>query len=100
MNLDEPSFVLKTSKLKVSIALRDEEHFLANEHCHIDGKWNRCKDFPTVTLSVYHPVLRKQVTLFIMGCEGETAECYLFQAEFLIQSLGSWPMKLVDFRKG
>ena len=67
-NPDEPSFVFKTSKLKVSIALRDEEHFLANEHCYIDGKWNRCKD-------VYHPVLRKQVPLFIMGCEGDTAEC-------------------------
>ena len=75
MNPDEPSFVFKTSKLKVSIALRDEEHFLANEYCYIDGKWNRCKDFPTVTLSVYHPVLHKQVPLFIMGCEGETAEC-------------------------
>ena len=54
----------------------DKEHFLSNEYCYIDGKWNRCKDFPTVTLSVHHPVLRKQVPLFIMECEGETAECY------------------------
>ena len=78
MNPDESSFVFKTSKLKVSITLSmgDEEHFLSNEYCYIDGKWNRCKDFPTVTLSVYYPVLRKQVPLFIMECEGETAECY------------------------
>ena len=94
--------------------MKDEEHFLSNEYCYNDGKWNRCKDFPTVTLSVYHPVLRKQVPLFIMECEGETVECYTkffsplstkqlkksFQAEFLIQLLGSWPMKLVEFRKG
>ena len=61
MNPDEPSFGLKTSKLKISIALSigDEEHFLSNEYCYIDGKWNSCKDFPTVTLSVCHPVLRK-----------------------------------------
>ena len=65
MNPDEPPFVFKTIKLKVSIAfsMGDEEHFLS-------------KDFPTVTLSVYHPVLRKQVPHFIMECEGETAECY------------------------
>ena len=75
VNPNEPSFVFKTSKLKVSIALSmgDEEPFLSNEYFYIDGKWNRCKDFPTVTLSVYHPVLRKQVPLFIMECEGETA---------------------------
>lgn len=76
MNPDEPSFVFKTSKLKDSFALSmgDEEHFLSNEYCYIDGKWNRCKDFQTVILSVYHPVSRKQVPLFIIECEGETAE--------------------------
>lgn len=78
MNPDEPSYVFKTSKLKINIALSmgDKEHFKSNEYCYIDGKWNRCKDFPTLTLSVYHPVLRKQVPLFIMEWEGETAESY------------------------
>ena len=76
MNPAEPSYVFKTSKLKINIALSmaDKKHFMANEYCYIDGKWNRCKDFPTVTLSVYHPVLRKQVPLFIMECEEQTAE--------------------------
>jgi len=54
----------------------NKEHFMSYEYCYIDGKWNRCKDFPTLTLSVYHPVLCKQVPLFIMECEGETAESY------------------------
>ena len=51
----------------------DEEHFLSNKYYYIDGKWNHCKDFSTVTFSVYHPVLRKQVPLFIMKC-GEKQE--------------------------
>ena len=78
MSPDEPSYVFKTSKLKINIALSmgDQEHFLSNEYCYVDAKWNRCKDFPTITLSVYHPVLRKQVPLFTMECEGETGECY------------------------
>lgn len=78
MNADEPSYVFKTSKLKINLArsMADENHFLSNEYCYIDGKFNRCKDFPTITLSVYHPVLRKQIALFTMECEGETAECY------------------------
>ena len=78
MNPDEPSYVFKTSKLKVNLArnMEDTNHFLSNEYCHIDGKVNRCKDFPTITLNVYHPVLRKQLPLFTMECEGETAECY------------------------
>ena len=49
---------------------------ILQQYCYIDGKWNSCKDFPTVTLSVCHPVLRKQVSLFIMEYEGETVECY------------------------
>ena len=78
VNPDEPSYVFKTSKLKINIALSmgNKELFMPNEYCYIDGKWNRCKDFPTLTLSVYHPVLRKQVPLFTMECEGETAESY------------------------
>ena len=75
MNPDEPSYVFKTSKLEINIALSmgDQEHFLSNEYCYVDAKWNRCKDF---RVSVYHPVLRKQVPLFTMECEGETGECY------------------------
>ena len=74
MNPDEPSYVFKTSKLKVKD--KDKNPFLSNEYCHIDVKVNRCKYFPTITLSVYHPVVRKQLPLFTMECEGETAECY------------------------
>ena len=78
MNPNEPWYVFKTSKLKINIALSmgNKEHLMSNEYCCIDGKWNRCKDFPTLTLSVYRPVLHKQVPLFIMECEGEIAETY------------------------
>ena len=59
MNPDEPSYVFKTSKLKVNLvrSMGDNDHFLSHEYCYIDGKVNRCKDFPTITLSVYDPVL-------------------------------------------
>ena len=89
MNPDEPSYVFKTSKLKVNIAwsMGDKEHFLSSEYSHVDGKWNRCKDFPTLTLSVYHPVLRKQLPLFIMECEGKSAECYTKFFEFINETI-------------
>ena len=50
------ALVFKTSKLRVGIAISmgDEEHFLSNEYYYIDGKWNHCKDFSTVTFSVYN----------------------------------------------
>lgn len=65
----------------------DKEHFLSSEYSHVDGKWNRCKDFPTLTLSVYHPVLRKQLPLFIMECEGKSAECYTKFFEFINETI-------------
>lgn len=45
---------------------------LSTEYAHIDGKENRCLHFTTLVLSVYHPILRKQIPLAIMECEGES----------------------------
>lgn len=115
MNPDEPSYVFKTSTVKINIALSmgNKEHFMSNEYCYIDGKWTRCKDFPTLTLSVYRPVLRKQVSLFIMECEEETSESYtkffylinesiakVAPGKDLIRLLGSSPVKLESCRLG
>lgn len=76
-NPDQPSFVFKTSteKLKIAIAMdRRNEGFLSEEFCFFDGKHNRCKGFTTLTASVYHPLLRKQIALAIMEAEGEKTE--------------------------
>lgn len=75
MKPDETSYVFKTSKLKINIALGmgEKEHFMANEYCYIDGKWNRLPNYHTDCLS---PCFTEASPLFIMECEGETAESY------------------------
>ena len=76
-NLDRPSFIFKSSKLGVKFALNmteDEDHFLSKEFCCFDGKVNRCKRLVTLTASVCHPILRKQVILESMESESESTE--------------------------
>lgn len=73
-NPDKPSFVFKTSSTKGKIALsmdKDRQDFMNNEFCFLDGKRKRCRGFITLTASVYHPLLRKQISLAIMQTERE-----------------------------
>ena len=63
-NADLPSFVFKSSKQKAKIATqmdKNGDHFLKGEYCFFDGKCKRCRGFVTLTSSVYHPLLRKQL---------------------------------------
>ncbi len=76
-NPDTPSFVFKSSKQKAKMALQMEkkgEHFLKDEYCFFDGKRKRCRGFVTLTASVYHPLLRKQIPLAIMDAAREDSE--------------------------
>ena len=76
-NPDKPSFVFKSSKKKAEIAInmdKDGNHFLNDEYCFFDGKHKRCKGFITLTASVYHPVLRRQIPLATMETESENTE--------------------------
>lgn len=55
--------------MKADMALkmdRNGDHFLSKEFCYFDGKRKRCKDFITLTASVFHPLLRKQAPLATM----------------------------------
>jgi hypothetical protein len=73
-NPDLPSFVFKASKQKAKMAIqmdKDGEHFLSEEYCFFDGKCKRCRGFVTLTASVYHALLRKQVPLAVMEAESE-----------------------------
>ncbi|KAK3735687.1 hypothetical protein QZH41_003353 [Actinostola sp. cb2023] len=85
-NPDQPSYVFKTSTQKVKIALNmdaDGEHFMKSEYCFFDGKRKRCRGFVTLTASVYHPLLRKQIALATMEAEGEnTVNIELFWTLF------------------
>ena len=45
---------------------------LVNEYCCFDGKVKRTAKFTTLTASVYHLLLQKQIPLATMECFGET----------------------------
>ena len=49
----------------------DGDHFMNTEYCFFDGKRKLCGGFVTLSASVYHPLLRKQITLATMQAESE-----------------------------
>ena len=76
-NPDVPSFVFKTSRERMDIAMKmnkDGDHFLKEEYCYFDGKVKRCRNYVTLTASTYHPLLKKQIPLGIMEAERENSE--------------------------
>lgn len=71
---ENEQFVFKTSTSQMKIAMEMDEggnHYLNEEYCHFDGNHKRVKTFVTITASVYHPLLRKQVVLATMNCKHE-----------------------------
>ena len=73
-------FIFKTSTEQMKIAARmntDGEHFMSKEFCHFDGNHKRVKSYVTLTASVYHPLLRKQIVLATMNCKHEDIEYVL-----------------------
>lgn len=76
-NPDLPSFVFKTSRERMKIALnmdREGDHFMQEEYCYFDCKVKRCHNFVTLTASTYHPILKKQIPLATMETEKEDSE--------------------------
>ena len=75
---ENQQYVFKTSRVKMEIAAEmqsDGGNVLSTEFCCFDGKVNRTRYFTTLTASVYHPFLQKQVPLAIMDCKSEDTEC-------------------------
>ena len=71
---ENEQIVFKMMLSKVMIANEmgmDAQHLLSNEYCFFDGKVKRCKNFVTLTASVYHPILQKQLPLATMECKSE-----------------------------
>ena len=67
-------YIFKTSSTQMKIACSmdtDGDHFMHEEYCHFDGNHKRVKAFVTLTASVYHPLLRKQVILATMKWKHE-----------------------------
>ena len=46
-------------------------HYLNYEFCYFDGKVGRVNDFITLTASVYHLLVKRQITLATMECKHE-----------------------------
>ena len=93
---NQPTFVFKTSSISLEIAknmTRDKNHYLSNVFAYFDGNEKRTKRMTVLTLSVYHPLLRKQIILATMDCESENKDnCELFWR--------TWNDALADFQAG
>lgn len=66
--------VFKSSKAKLKLAKNMDvhsDHYLSEEFCYSDGKDGRTKELKTLTASVYHSLLKKQITLATMECKDE-----------------------------
>ena len=53
---------------------RNGSHYPNSKFCYLDGKYKRCRGFVTLTASVYHSLLRKQIILGTMEAESENSE--------------------------
>ena len=93
---NQPTFVFKTSSISLEIAknmTRDKNHYLSNVFAYFDGNEKRTKRMTVLTLSVYHPLLRKQIILATMDCESENKDnCELFWR--------TWNDALAGFKAG
>ena len=79
---DSQQSIFKTSTSQIKTALEIDfkgDHFLKDEYCHFDGNHKRVREFVTLTASVYHPLLRKQLVLATMNCKHEDSN---YVAEF------------------
>ena len=49
-------------------------HFLSTGYVYFHGTTGRCKETTTLTASIYHPLLKKQVPLAILECPSENSQ--------------------------
>ena len=75
--LNQSTYVFKTSSVSVDIGKkldRAGDHYLSSSYVHFDGNEKRVNNMTTLTLSIYHPLIRKQIILATLNCEGENKE--------------------------
>ena len=71
------TYVFKTSMTAFQIACEmniNSDHFMGHQYAHFDGSEKRISKMTVLTLSVYYPLLRKQIPLATMDCESENKE--------------------------
>ena len=78
-----PSYVFKTSRKSMEIALKMEQKMdsdehapnsLSGEYAYFDGMHSRVRGYKTLTLWVYHPGMCKVVLLAVMETESENTD--------------------------
>ena len=68
-------FVFKTSKTQMNIAkemIVGDGRLFSDQFCFFDGNDKRVSGYVTLTASMYHTLLQKQVVLASMHCKHET----------------------------
>ena len=73
----QPTYVFKTNSVSVNIGKKLDrvcDHHLSSSYVHFDGNEKRMSNVTTLTLSIYHPLIRKQIILARLNCEGENKE--------------------------
>ena len=77
---NQPTFVFRISSVSLENAenmTRDKNHYLRNAFAYVNGNEKRTRN--VLTLSMYHPLLRKQIILATMDRESENKDtCELF----------------------
>ena len=71
---ENQQILLETSSIKMKLAnamCSESEDSLSSEFCYFGGKFKRAKGFTTLTASIYHPFLQKQIPLAVMECTKE-----------------------------
>ena len=74
---NQSTYVFKTSSVSVDIGKkldRTGDHYLSSSYVHFDGNEKRVNNMTTLTLSIYHPLIRKQIILATLNYEGENKE--------------------------
>ena len=72
--------IFKTSESQMKIASEmlemdfDSDHFLRHAYWHFHGNHKIVKEFVTLTATIYHPLLRKQLVLATMNCSNNVAK--------------------------
>ena len=87
---ETPNFVFKTSRFLLETALRlnrNGDDYLSTEWVFFDGSHKRCKEFKTITVSFYHPLLKKMMKILTMEAEGENTESFTIMWNLLNECL-------------
>ena len=76
---NDPDFCFNTSRLACELGLlMDQENTLHNapmdEDAYFDGAHNKCRDFISLALWVYHTSMRKLLKFACMECRTESAK--------------------------